>query len=142
MNSAFGRTFLFLTDLAWKSRITLPVLITAGFMIMNFRWEVEINIHTERIAMQRMDDGQGGGGGGGGRGGGGGGARAGGVAAIDYSLEESWETTDDSDEDEDDDVDDGEDDETDYDEDSDDDEIYSDDEGGDDEVRRIALVTF
>lgn len=125
MNSAFGRTFLFLTDLAWKSRITLPVLITAGFMIMNFRWEVEINIHTERIAIQGMDDG---------RGGGGGGGRAGGVAAIDYSLEESWESTDDSDEDDDED----EEDETDY-EDSDDDELYDDDVVTNDEIFRFDL---
>lgn len=130
MNSTFGKTFLFLTNLAWKSRVTLPVLITAGFMILNFRWEVEINIHTERIAIQGMNDGRDGGGGGGG-----------GVAAIDYSLEESWETTDESDADDDDD----EEDETDYeesDDDDDDDGMYSDDDRADAEIRRIALVTF
>ncbi|XP_062541739.1 uncharacterized protein LOC134209740 [Armigeres subalbatus] len=121
MNSTFGKTFLFLTNLAWKSRVTLPVLITAGFMILNFRWEVEINIHSERIAIQGMEEGRAGGG------------RPRGVAAIDYSLE----TVDDSDIDDDDD---DEDDETDYDE-SDGDETYSDDEGANDEIR-IALVTF
>ena len=52
MNSSLGKTFLFLTNLAYKSRITLPILITAGFMILNFRWEVEINIHTEQIGIQ------------------------------------------------------------------------------------------
>ncbi|XP_055633114.1 uncharacterized protein LOC129773525 [Toxorhynchites rutilus septentrionalis] len=124
MNSPFGRTFLFLTNLAWKSRITLPVLISAGFMIMNFRWEVEINIHTERIAFPGVGEGQGGG-----------------IAAIDYSLEESWETIDSDDDDEYDD----EDEESDYEDhieyDNGDEEDESDD-GGNDEVRRITLVTF
>ncbi|EDS39685.1 conserved hypothetical protein [Culex quinquefasciatus] len=126
MNSTFGKTFLFLTNLAWKSRVTLPVLITAGFMILNFRWEVEINIHTERIAIQGVDDGRGGGGGGGAN-------RVAGVAAIDYSLEESWESTD---EDEDDDEYD-EDEETEYDSEGDDEDLST-----DDELRRISLVTF
>lgn len=122
MNSTFGKTFLFLTNLAWKSRVTLPVLITAGFMVLNFRWEVEINIHTERIAIQGVDDG---------RGGGGGGAnRVAGVAAIDYSLEESWESTDEDDDEYDDE-------ETEYDSEGDDEDLST-----DDELRRISLVTF
>lgn len=49
MNSELGKTFLFLTNLAWKSRITLPALITFSYLAFNFRWQVEINIHTERI---------------------------------------------------------------------------------------------
>ncbi|XP_055590256.1 ribosomal L1 domain-containing protein CG13096 [Uranotaenia lowii] len=106
MNSNFGRTFLFLTNLAWKSRVTLPVLITAGFMILNFRWEVEINIHTERIAIPRD-----------GRGGPGAGMEGGGRnVAFNYHHDDAWESTD-SDEDDDDDEDDEDDDEeTDYDE--------------------------
>lgn len=28
------------------------MLITAAFMAFNFRWEIEINIHTERIVFQ------------------------------------------------------------------------------------------
>lgn len=123
MNSTFGKTFLFLTNLAWKSRVTLPVLITAGFMILNFRWEVEINIHTERIAIQGVEDGRGGGGGGGNR-----------VAGVvDYSLEESWESTDEDDDEFDDD-----DEETEYDSGDDDENELS----TDDELRRISLVTF
>ncbi|XP_055543877.1 uncharacterized protein LOC129729377 [Wyeomyia smithii] len=91
MSGTFGKTFIFLTDLAWKSRVTLPVLITVGFMILNFRWEVEINIHAERIAIQGVEDG--------GEGGDGRGGRAGAMAAIDYSMEEAWDTTDSEDDD-------------------------------------------
>lgn len=50
--SAFGRTFMFLTKLAWKSRLTLPMMITAAFLAMDFRMQVEINVHTERMAFQ------------------------------------------------------------------------------------------
>lgn len=49
MNSVFGKTFLFLTKLAWSSRITLPMLVTTAFMIMDIRMQIEINVHTERI---------------------------------------------------------------------------------------------
>ncbi|XP_058059047.1 uncharacterized protein LOC131209907 [Anopheles bellator] len=51
MDSNFGRSFLFLTDLAWKIRVALPALILVGSMVFDFRWEIEINIHTERIAL-------------------------------------------------------------------------------------------
>lgn len=44
MNSAFGEVFLFLTDLAWKSRITIPMLVTTVFLIMDIRLQIEINI--------------------------------------------------------------------------------------------------
>ncbi|KFB48179.1 hypothetical protein ZHAS_00016247 [Anopheles sinensis] len=53
-NSNLGRTFLFLTELAWKNRVALPALIMVGCMVFNFRWEIEINIHTERIALQDL----------------------------------------------------------------------------------------
>lgn len=52
MNSKLGTTFMFLTKLAWQSKVSLPVLLTCAFMVLNFRWEVEINIHTERIVFQ------------------------------------------------------------------------------------------
>ncbi|XP_052863942.1 uncharacterized protein LOC128270572 [Anopheles cruzii] len=51
MDSNFGRSFLFLTNLAWKIRVALPALILVGSMVFDFRWEIEINIHTERIAL-------------------------------------------------------------------------------------------
>uniref|UniRef100_A0A182P4S2 Uncharacterized protein n=1 Tax=Anopheles epiroticus TaxID=199890 RepID=A0A182P4S2_9DIPT len=68
LNSAFGRTFLFLTNLAWKNRVALPALIMVGCMVFNYRGEIEINIHTERIALhdlphrQQQQQQQGGGG--------------------------------------------------------------------------------
>ncbi|XP_050078700.1 probable DNA-directed RNA polymerase subunit delta [Anopheles maculipalpis] len=54
INSAFGRTFLFLTKLAWKNRVALPALIMVGCMVLNYRGEIEINIHTERIALHDL----------------------------------------------------------------------------------------
>lgn len=47
--SLFSRTFIFLTKLAWNSRVTLPLLVTIAFMAMDFRMQVEINVQTERI---------------------------------------------------------------------------------------------
>lgn len=54
LNSNLGRTFLFLTELAWKNRVALPALIMVGCMVFNFRWEIEVNIHAERIAVQDL----------------------------------------------------------------------------------------
>lgn len=48
-SSTFSKTFIFLTKLAWNSRITLPLLVTVAFMAMDFRMQVEINVQTERI---------------------------------------------------------------------------------------------
>jgi hypothetical protein len=56
MPSSFNETFLFLTRLAWKNRVTLPIFITIAFLACNFRWEVEISIQTERIAFQPDND--------------------------------------------------------------------------------------
>lgn len=44
MKSEFGQTFLFLADLAWKSRITVPILISAAFMIMDINMQVRFSI--------------------------------------------------------------------------------------------------
>uniref|UniRef100_A0A182IJR8 Uncharacterized protein n=1 Tax=Anopheles atroparvus TaxID=41427 RepID=A0A182IJR8_ANOAO len=54
LDSNLGRTFLFLSKLAWKNRVALPALIMVGYMVSNFRWEIEINIHAERIAVQDL----------------------------------------------------------------------------------------
>lgn len=40
----------------WKNRIILPTLISVAFLVCNFRWEIEISIQTERIAMPQNDD--------------------------------------------------------------------------------------
>uniref|UniRef100_A0A1L8D892 Uncharacterized protein n=1 Tax=Nyssomyia neivai TaxID=330878 RepID=A0A1L8D892_9DIPT len=47
MDSVFGQTFMFLTKLAWNSRTTLPLLITAVFLAMDFRMQVELDLHME-----------------------------------------------------------------------------------------------
>jgi hypothetical protein len=57
MTSNFHETFMFLTKLMWKNRIILPTMISVAFLVCNFRWEIEISIQTERIAMpQNLDD--------------------------------------------------------------------------------------
>lgn len=52
MESAIGQTFLFLTNLAWKSKVTLPILVTAVFLAMDFRMQIELNIETEQLVFQ------------------------------------------------------------------------------------------
>lgn len=49
MNSAFGEVFMFLTNLAWKSRLTIPVLVTTAFLIMDIRLQIEINIQSGQV---------------------------------------------------------------------------------------------
>lgn len=128
INSAFGRTFLFLTKLAWKNRVALPALIMVGCMVLNYRGEIEINIHTERIALHDLPNHrhhqQGGIGGGG--------AFAG--IAIDH-LEDYSDEDEEDDEDEDDlyenyesDADEMDDEFFSYDEDDGDDDTYDDDD--------------
>lgn len=55
MNSQFGEVFLFLTDLAWKSRMTIPVLVTTVFLIMDIRLQIEINIQAGQPAVELAD---------------------------------------------------------------------------------------
>ncbi|XP_054725703.1 uncharacterized protein LOC129235723 [Anastrepha obliqua] len=50
MNTPFGEVFLFLTDLAWKSRVTIPMLVTTIFLIMDIRLQIEINIQSGQAA--------------------------------------------------------------------------------------------
>lgn len=64
-------TFMFLTNLAYKNRLTIPIFVTIAFLVCNFRWEIvgsflifilsyfrnlkffqEISIQTERIQLQ------------------------------------------------------------------------------------------
>lgn len=52
MDSAFGKSFLFLTKLAWNCKVTLPVLVTAVFLAMDFRMQIELNIETEQLVLQ------------------------------------------------------------------------------------------
>ncbi|XP_017026698.1 uncharacterized protein [Drosophila kikkawai] len=56
MNSLFGNVFLFLTELAWKSRLTIPVLVTTAFLVMDIRLQIEINIQTGQFNPSDMDD--------------------------------------------------------------------------------------
>ncbi|XP_055381436.1 uncharacterized protein LOC129612021 [Condylostylus longicornis] len=84
MDSEFGRAFLFLTNLAWKCRITLPVLVTAVFMVMDIRLQIEINIQAGHLA-----------------------ADANGIEEESNASDDSWETLDSGDEDEEDYEDDG-----------------------------------
>lgn len=49
-------TFMFLTNLAYKNRLTIPLFVTIAFLVCNFRWEIEISIQTERIQLQANND--------------------------------------------------------------------------------------
>lgn len=49
-------TFMFLTNLAYKNRLTIPLFVTVAFLVCNFRWEIEISIQTERIQLQANND--------------------------------------------------------------------------------------
>lgn len=55
MNTPFGEVFLFLTDLAWKSRLTIPMIVTTVFLILDIRLQIEINIQTGQAAAD-LDD--------------------------------------------------------------------------------------
>ncbi|XP_031616580.1 uncharacterized protein LOC116336688 [Contarinia nasturtii] len=57
MDSAFGKSFLFLTKLAWNCKVTLPVLLTTVFLAMDFRMQIELNIETDQLVFQdEIDD--------------------------------------------------------------------------------------
>lgn len=56
MDSTFGKSFLFLTKLAWNCKVTLPVLVTAVFLAMDFRMQIELNIETEQMVFQVSTD--------------------------------------------------------------------------------------
>ncbi|KAI8046595.1 uncharacterized protein LOC128252414 isoform X1 [Drosophila gunungcola] len=56
MDSTFGKVFMFLTDLAWKSRLTIPVLVTTVFLVMDIRLQIEINIQSGQFNASDLDD--------------------------------------------------------------------------------------
>ncbi|XP_017041709.1 uncharacterized protein LOC108088445 isoform X1 [Drosophila ficusphila] len=56
MDSTFGKVFMFLTDLAWKSRLTIPVLVTTAFLVMDIRLQIEINIQSGQFNASDLDD--------------------------------------------------------------------------------------
>jgi hypothetical protein len=49
ISSNFHESFMFLTRLAYKNRLTIPTFVCIAFLVCNFRWEIEISIQTERI---------------------------------------------------------------------------------------------
>ncbi|KAL9900625.1 uncharacterized protein ACN427_007752 isoform 3-T3 [Glossina fuscipes fuscipes] len=55
MNSTFGEVFMFLTNLAWKSRLAIPVLVTTAFLIMDIRLQIEINLQFGQAAAADLD---------------------------------------------------------------------------------------
>ncbi|XP_020817736.1 uncharacterized protein LOC110191280 [Drosophila serrata] len=59
MNSLFGNVFLFLTELAWKSRLTIPVLVTTAFLVMDIRLQIEINIQSGQFNPSDLDEDEG-----------------------------------------------------------------------------------
>lgn len=56
MESTFGKVFMFLTDLAWKSRLTIPVIVTTAFLVMDIRLQIEINIQSGQFNASDVDD--------------------------------------------------------------------------------------
>lgn len=48
LRSTFKTGLLFLLNLAWESRIRLPFLIAIGFMVLDMRMQLEINIDMVR----------------------------------------------------------------------------------------------
>lgn len=44
MKSKFGRIFVFFANLAWKNRLTFPLLIAAAFMITDMNFQVRFSI--------------------------------------------------------------------------------------------------
>lgn len=44
---------IFLLKLAWDCRFRLPLLITIGFMVLDVRMQVDINVHTGPRRLQR-----------------------------------------------------------------------------------------
>ncbi|XP_050511871.1 uncharacterized protein LOC114327505 isoform X2 [Diabrotica virgifera virgifera] len=43
------KPLLFLLKLAWDCRYRLPLLITVGFMVLDVRMQLDINVQTRRI---------------------------------------------------------------------------------------------
>jgi hypothetical protein len=56
LGGAFQKGLVFLLNLAWKSRFRLPVLITVGFMVLDVRMQLEINLDLEVAHVHQDDD--------------------------------------------------------------------------------------
>ncbi|XP_017008918.1 uncharacterized protein [Drosophila takahashii] len=56
MDSTFGKVFMFLTDLAWKSRLTIPIMVTTAFLVMDIRLQIEINIQSGQFNASDLED--------------------------------------------------------------------------------------
>ena len=56
LGGAFQKGLVFLLNLAWNSRFRLPVLITVGFMVLDVRMQLEINVDIEVRHMPALDD--------------------------------------------------------------------------------------
>uniref|UniRef100_A0A1B6LQ39 Uncharacterized protein n=1 Tax=Graphocephala atropunctata TaxID=36148 RepID=A0A1B6LQ39_9HEMI len=54
LRGPFRTGLLFLFHLAWKSRVRLPVLIAIGFMVLDIRMHLEINIDLGRAGRQAV----------------------------------------------------------------------------------------
>lgn len=48
---------IFLLKLAWDCRYRLPLLITVGFMVLDIRMQLDINVQTRRIPRPRSQTG-------------------------------------------------------------------------------------
>lgn len=53
--STFHKGLLFLFQLAWDCRFRLPLLITIGFMVLDVRMQLEINVDVEQRNVQGDD---------------------------------------------------------------------------------------
>lgn len=47
LDGAFQKSLVFLLNLAWKSRFHLPILIAVGFMVLDVRMQLEINVDVQ-----------------------------------------------------------------------------------------------
>jgi hypothetical protein len=59
LGGAFQKGLVFLLNLAWKSRFRLPVLVTVGFMVLDLRMELEINLGVDVGRVHIQDEGGG-----------------------------------------------------------------------------------
>jgi hypothetical protein len=56
LGGAFQKGLVFLLNLAWKSRFRLPLLITVGFMVLDVRMKLEINLDLEVAHVHNQDE--------------------------------------------------------------------------------------
>jgi hypothetical protein len=56
LGGAFQKGLVFLLNLAWKSRFRLPVLITVGFMVLDVRMQLEINLDLEVAHVHNQEE--------------------------------------------------------------------------------------